>query len=276
MATTRKQLRRLILRRFGDIHIATASTNGTTTEFTDTVNLFGESSRYAGRHAYFASGDNLGLFRHITGYNGTTQTLTFQTALPNAVAEGDEIEITNAYGMGVTHDAVNAAINWAITVAEPYALVPDTFDEATPFDVEGDQTIDLPDDWEGVEQVLYQPEGTQAWKPVRHAQKHGLNGWSVDHAARTVVITGEWASRIHNRALRLHGYTLPTPLEEDSDTTALTAEFIVNMATAHLMLDVVRARQGADWGNQGLYYEDQANRLRPTLTPSLGPSYTKI
>ena len=276
MATTRKDLRRLILRRFGDLVIATASTGGTTTTFTDTVNLFGESSRFAGRHAHFASGANAGLFRHITGYNGTTQTLVFQTALPTAVAEGDEIEITNAYGMGVTHDAVHAAINWALTVSRPYALEAVSTEPVDPFDAEGDQVVELPATWVGIESVLYQPHGTQTWKPVRRAQKHGLNGWSVDHAARALVITGEWAGRIHNCALRVHGYTEPEPMTTDADTTSLTPEFLVNMATAHLMLDVVRARQGADWGNQGLYYEDQANRLRPTLTPPLGPSYTKL
>lgn len=275
MTTDRKALRRLILRRFGDLTLATA-TAGTTTTFTDSVNLSGESSRYAGRHAYFASGDNAGETRHITGYNGTTQTLTFQTPLAQPVAEGDEIEITNAYGMGVTHDAVHAAIDWAILTSRESALVPASEEPTDPFDAEGDQTIALPDTWVGIESVLYQPMHTEAWKPVRRAQKHGTNGWSVDHAARTLVITGEWAYRIHNQQLRLHGYTLPEPLVVDSDTTTLPVRWLVDTACAHLMLDVVRPRQGADWGNQGLYYEDQATRLIPNLTPPLGPTYTKI
>src|SRR5690606_14169510 len=120
------------------------------------------------------------------------------------------------------------------------ALVPDVEDVADPFDAAGGQTIDLPADWVGIEQVLYQPMRTETGKPVRRAQKHGRNGWSVDHANRTLVITGEWAWRIHNQQLRLHGYTLPERLADDDDTTTLPARWLVDTACAHLMLDVVR------------------------------------
>lgn len=272
---TRKDLRRRVLRRFGDIVIATATANGTTTTFTDTETFYGDSSRYAGRHAYFSDGTaaNLGKTRYVQGYNGTTQTLTFQHALPAAVAEGDEIELTNAYGIGVTHDITHEAINWAISISRTYALEPavsdlGTWDQAS--------TLSLPESWVGVESVHYQHPITDEWHVVERARKHGKRGWAIDHANRTLVLGGDLNRYLDDTTIRVYGYTLPDVLEADDDTTTVDIEWLVNMATAHLMLDVVRSRQGAEWGNQGLYYEDQANRLRARLAPVLGPSFTRI
>lgn len=272
---TRKALRRRVLRRFGDLVVATATANGTTTTFTDTETLYGESSRYAGRHAYVAGGTaaNLGKVRYVEGYNGTTQTLTFQTALPAATAEGDEIELTNAFGMGVTHDLVHEAINWAIALSRPYALEPaetdlGTFDGLTP--------LALPSEWAGVESVHYQHPLTDAWHPVQRARKQGKHGWAVDHANRTLTITGHPGARLEDVAIKAYGWTEPGELSSDSDETSVDLEWLVDTAVAHLMLDVVRSRQGAEWANQGLYYEDRADKRRAALTPQLGPSYTRI
>ena len=275
---TRKDLRREVLARFGDLVVATATTDGTTTTLTDTATLFGESSTYAGRTAYFTGGTaaNLGQTRRVSGYNGTTQTLTFQTALPAAVAEGDEVELTNAYGIGVTHDGVHRSLNWAIAIARNAALVPAYEEVADTFDGRSARTVALPETWVGIESVDYQHPASAEWKPVKHARKRGQDGWSVDHANRTVIINGDWAGKLDGYDLRLYGYTMQDPLTSDDDTIAIDIEWVTDKATGHLMLDVSRSRAGADWGNQALYYEQQARESLTMLTPNLGPSFTRI
>ena len=275
---TRKDLRREVLSRFGDLVVATATEAGTTTTFTDANTLFGESSTYAGRTAYVSGGTaaNLGATRRVIGYNGTTQTLTFQTALPAAVAEGDEIELTNAYGVGVTHAGVHRSLNWALSASREYALERAVEDVATAFDGLTARTVTLPADWVAIEAVHYQHPTSSEWKPVKHARTLGRDGWAVDHANRTLVINGPWAAKLDGYDLRLSGYTTPAALDSDDDTTTLDIEWVTNKATGHLMLDVSRSRANADWSNQALYYEQLAQQTVSRLSPNFGPSFTRI
>lgn len=276
--TDRKTLRRRVLARFGDIVIATATSAGTTTTFTDNVTFYGEAARYAGRHALFTNGTaaNLGQVRYITGYNGSTQTLTFQGALPATTAIGDEIEVTNAYGMGVTHTHVHDAINYAIAASRDYARIPAVYEPVDAYDGETARTISLPDEWVGVESIHYQDQWTDEWKPIRHAATLNHNGWSIDRPNRQITITGRWGRQVDERSIRIYGYTRPTALSSDTDTTKLDIDWLIHTATHHLMMDVVRARQGADWSGQALWYADQANAIKSRLTPNLKPSYTEI
>lgn len=276
MSITRKDLRRMVLAMVGDINVLTATANGTTTTFVDAANLVGDSGRYAGRYALFTSGANAGQVRYVSGYNGSTHTLTFQSALPNSTATGNELELTNAYGIGVTFEMVHNAINWAIRAARAVARVPDVFEPTDAFDGEGDRTVDLPDDWVMVESVHYQHDDTEAWHNVRKADKLNQNGWAIDRANRTLTITGDWARIAHDRQLRLYGYALPGELNEDSDTTDLDVEWLTYRAASHLLLDVVRSRAGADWSGPALHYKGEADRLQPRLTPNLKPSAQAI
>src|SRR5690606_6049314 len=117
MSITRKDLRRMALAAAGNTHALTATANGTTPASVDATNRVGDSGRYAGRYALFTSGPNAGQVRYVSGYNGSTHTLTFQSALPNSTATGNELELTNAYGIGVTFEMVHNAINWTIRSA---------------------------------------------------------------------------------------------------------------------------------------------------------------
>lgn len=277
---TRKDLRRMVLRRFGDLHIATATANGTTTTFIDTDTLYGEPSRYAGRVALLTGGTsaNLGKVRYVESYARSTNTLTFQSALPSATKDGDELELTNTFGMGVTFDQVHAAINYAILVSQPYALIPTTITASTAFDGSGENnTFEVPDTFTGVYAVQYLGpaacEEDKRWIPVNKAQAFQRNGWSIDRVAREVVIAGPWARQVNECIIRVYGYSRPAALTSDTSTTGVDTEWLVNEATSHLLFDVVKSRAGADWANQGLFYQQKNEQLRGRLAPVLAPSY---
>lgn len=274
----RLTLRRRALGELGDLRLLTATATGTTTTLIDTVNLWGEPGHYAGRLAYVASGTvaNLGQTRLVNGSSQSAMSLTFAAALPAATQAGDEVELVNTFGMGWTFEDVHHAINASIAEARDYGLVPLTEDSTDAFDQAGTREVPLPETWTHIERVQYLDPSTDHVVNIRRANVHGANGWAVDHANRSVLISGEQAYRADTAVIRLHGYGQPEPLETDSDETSLDPEWLMLKVCSRMLLNVVRSRSAADTQGQGLYYADKADKLRARLTPLLGPSATRI
>lgn len=274
----RLTLRRRVLHELGDLRVLTATATGTTTTYIDTVNLWGEPGHYAGRLAYLASGTaaNLGQTRLVNGSSQAAMSLTFAAPLPAAPVLGDEVELVNTFGMGWTFEDVHHAINASIAEAHDAALVPLTDDSADAFDQAGVREVPIPATWTHIERVQYLDPTTEHVVNIRRANVHGANGWAVDHANRTVLISGEQAYRADTAIIRLHGYGQPAALMADTDETSLDNEWLMLKVCSRLLLNVVRSRSAADTQGQGLYYADKADKLRARLTPLLGPSATRI
>ncbi len=276
---TRKLLRRRVLAKFGDLTVLTATATGSTTTLKDTTRIVGEPSRFAGRQVLFTGGTagNLGLIRYITASSRDTNTITFSQALPSATASGDEAEMTNAHGLGVTFDAVHDCINTAIAIAQSVALVPLLATAADPFDGETTRSIALPDTFVGVNRVQYQLAETGEWKNLRHAAASGQDGWSVDRTTREITVAGSIADRINGLPVRVYGFAVPSPLTTDDDLTQVDLDWLLNETCSLLALDVVSPRAASsDWASRGLLWKQQADERYTRLTPNLGPSFVRL
>src|SRR5690606_27297331 len=114
---TLKRIRRMVLARFGVLVTAKATATGTEPLFIDADTLVSEPSRFAGREILLTSGPNAGQMRYSTGSSRNDSAITLNRPPPCPARGGDEADITNAYGIGVTFRAGHDAINFAIAVA---------------------------------------------------------------------------------------------------------------------------------------------------------------
>lgn len=272
---TLKRIRRMVLARFGDLVTAKATATGTETLFIDADTLVGEPSRFAGREILFTSGPNAGQMRYITGSSRNDSAVTLNRPLPYPTQEGDEADITNAYGIGVTFRAVHDAINFAIAVARDYKLTPVTYETSEPWDGTTD-SIPVPMDMVGVERVEAIDDCDTA-RSITRASRGGGYGWSLDHSRHAVLLRGPDAKRANGWRFRITGYTLPGELTADDDTTEVDIEWLVDMATSHLCLDTLLSRQNnGEWGSKGMLYQQRADRVLSRLTPNIRSSFQRF
>jgi hypothetical protein len=276
METPLLTIRRRVLARFGDLLTVRATANGTTTTFIDEDVLVGQPGRFAGREVMFTSGLNAGQTRYVESSSRNNSSLILSRPLPYATAIGDEADITNAFGIGITFRAVTDAINYAIDIARDYALLPTTYDLPDPFAADADGLL-IPDTIVGISGVLWLNADKNTWHPVQKAHSRNGNGWSLDKATHRLFIDGYVGSSVHERFIRVTGYTHPTALVNDSDTTGINIEWLVDAATAHLCLDTLLSRQASnEWSSKGLWYSNRADSVRSRLTPVLGPSFERF
>ena len=269
-------LRRRVMARFGDLVEVTATEDDPTgLSLVDEDTLVGEPGRYAGREILFTSGANAGLTRYIKGSSRDNSAVDFSRALPSGVVAGDTALITNAYGIGVTFRAVKDAINYALDMSRDYALVPAEVELADAFDPETG-VLDLPEEFVAVEGIHGIDEDGHL-RHIERAMRQNGNGWSVSRANRQLMIRGYRGHLADGYRIVVRGYTLPATLEDDSDTTTVDLEWLVETATAHLALDTLLSRQATgDWGSKGMLYQQRADRIRSRLTPVLGPSFVRV
>lgn len=270
--TTLRDLRRMVMARFGDIVRCKATSDGTTTEFIDADHLVGEPGRYAGREIMFVTGMNAGQVRYIDGSSRETSAVILRRPLPYMTMEGDEADITNAYGIGITFQAVNDAINYAITTARERARVPVNYRIA---EWDGDSHIPIPVEAVGINEV-YAIDADGRQSPIAKATRRGT-GWMVDKATRSIVISGRAACHARGQDLMVNGLALPNILIEDDDVTMMPVQWLVATATSHLCLDTLLSRQApGEWGSKGMLYKQEADSLVTTLTPNLSPNYQAV
>jgi hypothetical protein len=275
---SRATLRHMVLARFGDVLTVTATQDGTTDTFIDENNLVLQPRMFKGREAIFVSGqpELRGLVRYIDDSSRDQRAMHFSYPLPVATAIGDVMDVTNAHSIGATIQAVHNAINYAIAIAQDYALVPVAYDLIDAFDGSSSHRFTLPDEFVGIEDVLsLQTNGE--WTPVSRAGGPGQYGWYPEFSLKAVSINGWVGSAAHEKYLRVAGYMLPQELTVDTDETTIDREWLVNTATAHLALDVVRSIQtSGGWDQKGLMWQSRADAMLARLTPNIGPSFQRF
>lgn len=270
--TTLRDLRRRVMAKFGDLVTCRATRNGSVTEFIDEDNLVGEPSRYAGREILFVTGMNAGQKRYIQGSSRNDMSVILQRPLPYPTAEGDEADITNAFGVGITFQAVDHAIREAVETARVRGRVPVSY---TVKEWDGETPIPIPADAVGVNDVY----GVDSHGTQRHIRRGGgrMNGWHVDRASRTISINGFEGSQAKGYDITVMAMALPNLLVDDDDVTMIDAEWLVTHACSQLALDTLLSRQASgDWGSKGMLWKQDAERMATRLTPNLGPNYTAV
>lgn len=270
-------IRRRVLARFGDLVTMRATRDGTTSTFIDHDSVVGEPGRFAAREAYFATGPNAGQIRYVESSSRDQSMLVFSRELPFITRMGDEIDVTNAYGAGSTFRAVNDAISYAIAISRDHALVPTAIEYPDRFDAMNYQELPVPYDIVGVDRVFSRRAPNEPWREVKRATEQGGDGWSLNRSDHTVILGGLAAHTAHDGYIKVQGYTLPAPLELDTDTTTIDIEWLVDAAASHLLLDTHLSRSNTqDWASKGLLYKQNADRLLPRLTPNLSPSFMRF
>lgn len=276
---TRREIRRMVLARIGDLTITTATAPSGSAQWVDTVALTGEAGQWAGRELLVTGGtpENIGQVRAITGSNRQA-TIQFSQALPADVAVGDEAEIINTRGGGFRFQQVHAAIDSCLVEAN--VQVPVVADVTDPFD-RTTRTVTIPDTFNEIFGVQYQSvtgSGTEGWLNVKRAKTLGDDGWAVDHATRTVTVGGGTGSGLDGATVRLHGLgRVPLPVHDD-DVVAVDPSWITYAASAFLLLNAIGGARSMtpEWERKGSLFQQEADRLIDRTRPRRKPNSVKV
>lgn len=243
-----------------------ATAAGSTTEFTDALNLYVESRLMDGRQGIFSGGtaNNLGSIVRITDSDKATQTITFTPAVASATATLDELELWNERDEGITPDAIHNLINDAISDVLENAPVPVTSDAFTwdayspVIEIDDLEVSEVADgvNWEVITGVDWQDED-DIWHPVPSADMR------IDRHSRTLELRdrSRWLAEGFN--VRVRGANLPTALATDSATTAVDFEWITHQVAAQALgIRLEKAYDRKDVEGRMLYLQQRADQLR--------------
>ena len=254
---TRATLRRGIGRLMGDVIVATATSDGTTTTAIDTVNLNYENSGLTGRMLYVYAATNTAnesLIRRVTGNTKSTGTVTFTPALPAVTKAGDVLEFYAKRGVGPGPLEIHEAINRAIQAARDNHVSPALSTETTLNYLS--PTVTIPSTWTffgGAEWKDFE----DIWRPIPKADL------DLDKVGRTIRFMNRSRWLADQRGVRLRGYLPPAALDSDDDGTSVDAEWIMNQAAADLMMatsDQQNDPAGAE--RKAQYFQGKADGLR--------------
>lgn len=221
--TTRRQVRQDIGTTLGDMLLLTATANGSTTTFIDALNLPLPNNEYRGCRLYFTSSPNDNLQATVTASTQSSGTLTFAPARSSTVA-GNTAELWNWQGNGFQPDHINRFIGQAHREAMQYLPVPAHAEESDAFDG-NDPTIDVPATFRAVTGVQWQDDDLN-WRSIPRAKGPGKPGYWVERASREIQVMGAARDVMDGRIYRVRGYLMESDLDDDTDTTAVNAEWL--------------------------------------------------
>lgn len=259
MATTRATLRRSIGRLCGDLIVATATAVGSTTQFTDSVNLVAGEDVLVGRQAYYVTGhaSNVGTLRRISA-NDDAGTFTVSTAWAQASAVNDVVELFASRSVSPTPTEIHEKINEVIrSVGESHLSVVDdasvTFDATDPY-------IDIPEGWIGLTDAFWtDTQGIRQRIPKADRTLHrwlGTNG--------QIELTGMARGQADSAVITLVGVTPAQELTTDSATTSINPDWITKQAAGELLIQNSRIYEDtASAERKGNLWLQQAAQLLP-------------
>lgn len=259
MATTRATLRRSIGRLCGDLIVATATAVGSTTTFTDSVNLVAGEDVLIGRQAYYVTGhaSNVGTLRRISA-NDELGTFTVSTAWAQASALNDVVELYASRSVSPTpteiHDKINDVIR---AIGESHLSVVD--DATVTFDMD-DPYIDIPAGWIGITDAFWtDTQGIRQRIPKADRTLHrylGSNG--------QIELTGVARAQADSGLITLVGVTAASELTTDADTTSINPDYITKQAAGELLIQNSRIYEDtASAERKGNLWLQQAASLLP-------------
>lgn len=232
MGATRKDLRRAVGDKTGEVLVLTATTAGTTSTFTDVVRLLDREDNavsLVNRLGLFSGGtvENLGHECRVTAFAKTTRTLTFAPESPAAVMAGDELEVWSNWarfgGVSALHRFINEAI-------------------ASVADFTGEQVYDAAQAFVASAPELAIPVGWNEFSGVDREDRNGR--WHeippkqlrVRKGLRTVELLHPACRLAHLHNVRLWGYAPAPALVNDTSETNVDREWLVETVSSAMRL----------------------------------------
>lgn len=271
MATsTLQQLRRLIGDHTGDVSVLTATHDSATNDtFRDTAHLADRDTRAPSvvkRLFYLPDEQHEAA---VTDYDGVTRTLTFSPAADTAPVIGTEGELWSVAerigSIGAVHRLINYAVDAVADMAAPEAIA-----DAQVFNARTG-SLDIPATWAEFGGAYWTDRSGYVRRiPSRNMHVHPYN--------RVVYITGAPAARASRYNVELFGYPRETPLVEETDTTNVDANWIVEGVAGILTLagswkagdaGAFAERRAAYWATQAAQYRKSVMAARRGLRISL-------
>ena len=275
MATvTRTQLRRRSSGALGNMLIATATANGTTTTLIDTITLKISDNGLVGREAYFYSGTalNIGLKRTISTSNNAAGSITFP-AVTSTVA-GDVVEIHNTRASGWVvqeiHDEIDSVLREASDSMPKYTRsnVVAVFNKAAP-------TVTIPATFRGI-YALHWLDADGLYHEIPAASEPSQEGWWVNRGQSELIVNGSYRNTIDTYVVRIYGTEEYAALSTDASTTTCNEEWLVNQVCANLLMrgservsDNSRMTK-ADW------FQKKADQRRDLLVQVPPPNFVLV
>ena len=217
--------------------VCVASETTDTTTFRDDNTLVLPNNEYKGRTIWFSDGTvaNLGQSRKINTSTGSI--IGWATALPSAVAAGDEVELWNHRGIGWEPQEINRFISMAHRELTEHLPIPMESSEFT-WDYE-EPYLMIPEEMIAVAGVTWQESESENWRNISRAQRRNAPGYWVDRAFRTIYIDGTMRYSLDGYTLTIQGYRRESTLDDDQSQTAINQEALVarvcELACAALM-----------------------------------------
>lgn len=273
MASTLRELRRLVGDVTGDMLLLTATSAGSTSTFADTARLADRGDRapsIVNRLLYFSEGTaaNIGHEAAVTDFASSTRTLTFQPAASSAVAQGDKAELWSVAERVGSIGTIHRLINYAIKQVEDVAGL-EEYNTAATFDARTG-LLTIPSTWAEV--------GGAEWTDGSGYVSEIRTRWlRVRPAGRKLEIVGHGAAQANRRSVRLYGYPRCLPLAAETDSTPVDADWIVESVAEALTLapswrasDPAAAERRANyWSAKAQLYKREVMSARRGLHVSL-------
>jgi hypothetical protein len=276
---TRRDIRRMVLERIGDLTICEATSAGNVNKltFNDLDNLYEPSGTFAGKEVMFTAGTsaNIGEVRRVVGNTRDTGTITLNRALPAQTQTGDQCELVNTYGTGITFQSIHRAIDTTLTMSG--MEIPVMAEIATAFDRQ-DRAISIPAELTAIERVQYQTTNGYEWVNLDKARGLGENGWAINHGERTLYVGHTVGYQLHGRSIRIIGYARASALESDSDVCPVDPEWVIHQTLSNLLMKSIGTSRVniADWERKGLFSDQKSERLAFAAMPRHGANYTRV
>lgn len=233
-------IRREIGRELTDCIVLTATTGGASDSvFVDHNRLVAPDHAYKGRTAYVTAGTSANLLetRRVDDSSRTSTSITLTRALPATIQLGDEIEIWGKHDEGWMPWDVNDTINAVIADGADHFFVPieATVDDA--FDTDTRQIAIPSTITKGVLGLSYYDDDADLWYPIwERAAGPGMSGYWVNRGLGTIDIAGErWAADLDGLSIKIMGYGIPAPLEDDTDEVSINKEWVVRESIRRLL-----------------------------------------
>ncbi len=274
VGVTLAQMRRMVARRLRDLRTVTATATGSTTTLTDEDELTDADDAWVGSQGVVVVGAaaNIGKTVRVTQSDEETSTITFKPALPAGIAAGDQIDLTNLAGQGFRVRDYTAAIGEAVTLAYPDFAVErrdgaGVFSKATP-------VLPVPAGMTEVFKVEYRDPANDRWREVRPAAQSGdyYPGFWISTESREVRLQGGWVDLLDGCEVRVLGYGLHPPVEQEGDPIYCDAEWVMYSTMAALA-----SRRGSrEWSSWGIEWQAAANGRRGHLMIARYPNSQRV
>lgn len=274
---TRKDLRRMIGTRLGDLKVLRATADSASPSvFVDSINLIHSSDFYAGRIALFCGGQAglLGQQVSVASSSAQNRTLTFNDSLPTAPLNGDELHLVNWSGAGFTPDDYHETINDTIlAITDSHYYLPMSIDVVASYDASSN-SVAIPSQMRIIENVMWLDHCGE-WVGLKKARQGSNDGWWIDRSTARLMMPR--SQRRTNLTIRITGYGEQPLLASDDDLCQVPVEWFVEEAAARLLEKSIQKNPGL--ANQDRVYNmlrQHADAIRPITSVRMGPFAERV